>query len=169
LEKSTTLAMIDGQWKEHLREMDDLRQSVQSAVYEQKDPLLIYKFESFGLFEQMIDKVNREIVSFLFRANLPSQQAAQATQGPKADSDLSKVTATKQEVAPGSAPDPRLQGNAPQQAEVKKEPIRVDKKPGRNDKVEIRDIKSGEVKVVKYKLAQQKVEQGEWEVLQVME
>ena len=169
LEKSTTLAMIDGQWKEHLREMDDLRQSVQSAVYEQKDPLLIYKFESFGLFEQMIDKVNREIVSFLFRANLPSQQAAQATQGPKADSDLSKVTATKQEVAPGSAPDPRLQGNAPQQAEVKKKPIRVDKKPGRNDKVEIRDIKSGEVKVVKYKLAQQKVEQGEWEVLQVME
>jgi preprotein translocase subunit SecA len=169
LEKSTTLAMIDGQWKEHLRDMDDLRQSVQSAVYEQKDPLLIYKFESFGLFEQMIDKVNKEIVSFLFRANLPSQQAAHATQGPKADADLSRVTATKQEVAPGSAPDPRLQGNTPQQSEVKKEPVRVDKKPGRNDKVEVRDIKTGDVKVVKFKVAEQKVEQGEWEVLQVVE
>ncbi len=112
--------MIDAQWKEHFREMDDLRQSVQNAVYEQKDPLLIYKFESFNLFEQMMDKVNREIVSFLFRASLPNQQAAQATQGPQIDSDLSRVTATKQEVAPGSAPDPRVGQNTQQQAEVKK-------------------------------------------------
>jgi preprotein translocase subunit SecA len=169
LEKSTTLAMIDAEWKDHLREMDDLRQSVQNAVYEQKDPLLIYKFESFKLFEQMMDKVNREIVSFLFRANLPSQQAAQATQGPKAGSDLSQVTATKQEIAPGNAPDPRVTGNTQQQSEVKKEPVRVDKKPGRNDKVEVRDVKSGEIKVVKYKVAEAKVEQGHWEVLKVVE
>ncbi len=169
LEKSTTLAMIDAEWKDHLREMDDLRQSVQNAVYEQKDPLLIYKFESFKLFEQMMDKVNREIVSFLFRANLPSQQAAQATQGPKENSDLSQVTATKQEVAPGNAPDPRVTGNTQQQSEVKKEPVRVDKKPGRNDRVEVRDIKSGEIKVVKFKVAEAKVEQGQWEVLKVVE
>ncbi len=65
LEKSTTLAKIDDAWKEHLREMDDLRQSVQSAVYEQKDPLLIYKFESFELFKKMLDEVNREIIYFL--------------------------------------------------------------------------------------------------------
>ena len=169
LEKTTTLAMIDHQWKEHLRDMDDLRQSVQNAVYEQKDPLLIYKFESFNLFEQMMDKVNKDIVGFLFRATLPNQQAAHATQGPTVDTDLSRVTATKQEVAPGSAPDPRLQGNSPQQPEVKKEPVRVDKKPGRNDKVEVRDIKSGEVKVVKYKVAEEKVEQGAWEVLQIVD
>lgn len=168
LEKTTTLAMIDAQWKEHLREMDDLRQSVQNAVYEQKDPLLIYKFESFNLFEQMMDKVNREIVSFLFRASLPNQQAAHATQGPQVDSDLSQVTATKQEVAPGSAPDPRVGQNTQQQAEVKKEPVRVDKKPGRNDKVEIRDVKTGDIKVVKYKVAEPKIERGEWEILQVM-
>lgn len=169
LEKTTTLAMIDHQWKEHLRDMDDLRQSVQNAVYEQKDPLLIYKFESFNLFEQMMDKVNKDIVGFLFRATLPNQQEAHATQGASVDNNLSRVTATKQEVAPGSAPDPRLQGNAPQQPEVKKEPVRVDKKPGRNDKVEVRDIKTGDVKVVKYKVAEQKVEKGDWEVLQVVD
>ncbi|MEZ4720439.1 MAG: preprotein translocase subunit SecA [Flavobacteriales bacterium] len=169
LEKSTTLAMIDQQWKEHLREMDDLRQSVQSAVYEQKDPLLIYKFESFKLFEQMLDKVNKDIVGFLFRANLPNQQAAHATQGQQAGSDLSKVTATKQEVAPGQAPDPRLQGNTQTQSEVKKEPVRVSKKPGRNDKVEVRDLKSGEISVVKYKVAEEMIDQGKWELLQVVE
>ena len=117
----------------------------------------------------MMDKVNKDIVGFLFRATLPNQQAAHATQGPAVDTDLSRVTATKQEVAPGSAPDPRLRGNSPQQPEVKKEPVRVDKKPGRNDKVEVRDIKSGEVKVVKYKVAEEKVEQGAWEVLQIVD
>ncbi|GAB4380683.1 MAG: preprotein translocase subunit SecA [Salibacteraceae bacterium] len=167
LEKATTLAMIDLEWKEHLREMDDLRQSVQNAVYEQKDPLLIYKFESFNLFEQMINKVNRNIVSFLFRAGLPNQQAAQATQEPHTQSDLSQVTATKQEVAPGGAPDPALRANTQQQ--VKREPVRVSKKPGRNDKVEVRDLKTGDVKVVKYKIAEPKVEQGLWEVLQVLD
>lgn len=171
MEKSSTLAMIDMQWKEHLREMDDLRQSVQNAVYEQKDPLLIYKFESFNLFEQMIDKINKDIVSFLFRANLPNQQAeqAQATQGPKQESDLSKVTATKQEVAPGQAPTQNLNTNSEAQGAAKKEPVRVQRKPGRNDKVEVRDLKTGEVKVVKYKVAEQKVEQGFWEVLQLVE
>jgi len=169
LEKSVTLGMIDNQWKDHLREMDDLRQSVRNAQYEQKDPLLIYKFEAFKLFEQLLDKVNKDIVGFLFRAGLPQQQQAQATQGPKADADLSNVTATKQEVAPGSAPDPRMSSNSPEQSEVKKEPVRVDKKPGRNDKVEVRDIATGEIKTVKYKVAEVKVEQGKWEILQVVE
>ncbi|MBT5976645.1 MAG: preprotein translocase subunit SecA [Flavobacteriales bacterium] len=170
LEKSVTLAMIDLQWKEHLREMDDLRQSVRNAQYEQKDPLLIYKFESYNLFEKLLEKVNRDIVSFLFRANLPNQEASQAhaTQGVQADSSLDRVTATKQEVAPGQAPDPRV-GNNSGQSEMKREPVRVDKKPGRNDRVEIRDIQSGETKVVKFKLAEQKVEQGQWEILQLME
>lgn len=168
LEKTTTLAMIDLQWKEHLREMDDLRQSVQNAVYEQKDPLLIYKFESFNLFEQMVNKVNKDIVSFLFRASLPNQQAAQATQGPKVDTDLSKVTATKQEVAPGNAPDHQVGANTQSNSEVKKEPVRVEKKPGRNDKVEVRDLKTGDVQVVKYKVAEPKIEQGQWEILKVI-
>lgn len=72
MEKGAILAMIDDAWKEHLREMDDLKTSVQNAVYEQKDPLLIYKFESFDLFKRMVDDTNKNMVSFLFRANLPS-------------------------------------------------------------------------------------------------
>ncbi|MCX7729035.1 MAG: preprotein translocase subunit SecA, partial [Bacteroidia bacterium] len=74
LEKMTVLSMIDEAWKEHLRELDDLKQSVHNAVYEQKDPLVIYKIESFNLFKQMIDNTNREIVSFLMKAHLPVEE-----------------------------------------------------------------------------------------------
>ena len=74
MEKAITLAIIDQNWKEHLREMDDLKQSVQNAVYEQKDPLLIYKFESFELFKRFVAKVNEETVAFLMKADLPAQR-----------------------------------------------------------------------------------------------
>ena len=76
IEKSVTLAIIDDTWKEHLREMDDLKQSVQNAVYEQKDPLLIYKFESFNLFKSLIENVSKDIVCFLLKSGLPSQANA---------------------------------------------------------------------------------------------
>ena len=77
LEKMTVLAMIDDAWKEHLRELDDLKQSVHNAVYEQKDPLVIYKIESFNLFKQMIENTNKEIVSFLVKAHLPVEEETQ--------------------------------------------------------------------------------------------
>lgn len=77
LEKMTVLAMIDDAWKEHLRELDDLKQSVHNAVYEQKDPLVIYKIESFNLFKQMIENTNKEIVSFLIKAHLPVEEETQ--------------------------------------------------------------------------------------------
>ena len=171
LEKATTLAMIDLHWKEHLREMDDLRQSVQNARYEQKDPLLIYKFESFGLFEKLMEKINRDIVSFLFRANLPSQQAneAHATPGRQADPSLEKVSATRNSSTLNPNQASNVSTNAGQQSEMKKEPVKVVKKPGRNDKVEVRDLKTGETQVVKFKSAEQKVEQGFWEILNVIE
>jgi preprotein translocase subunit SecA len=76
MERMITLAMIDDAWKEHLREMDELKQSVQHAVYEQKDPLLIYKLESFDLFRAMMGKVGKEISAFLLKGNLPTQQAS---------------------------------------------------------------------------------------------
>ena len=72
-EKNITLAIVDEAWKKHLRKMDELKQSVQLAVHEQKDPLLIYKFEAFNLFKKMIDNVNKEVISFLFKGDLPSQ------------------------------------------------------------------------------------------------
>ncbi len=74
IEKSITLSHIDSAWKEHLREMDELKHAVQTATYEQKDPLLIYKFESFELFKSMVQRTNKEITSFLVKSHLPGQQ-----------------------------------------------------------------------------------------------
>jgi preprotein translocase subunit SecA len=71
-EKNICLSIIDENWKNHLKEMDDLRKSSQGAVYEQKDPLIIYKQESFHLFSEMMDKVNKEIISFLFKGEIPT-------------------------------------------------------------------------------------------------
>ena len=76
-EKNITLAIVDEAWKKHLRKMDELKQSVQLAVHEQKDPLLIYKFEAFNLFKNMIDGVNKEVISFLFKGDLPQQNNIQ--------------------------------------------------------------------------------------------
>ncbi len=79
-EKNITLAIIDENWKDHLRKMDELKQTVQNATYEQKDPLLVYKFEAFELFQETIDKINKEVLSFLFKGKLPSQEASQVSE-----------------------------------------------------------------------------------------
>jgi len=140
-EKNITLAIIDEAWKEHLREMDELRQSVQQAVYEQKDPLLIYKFESFKLFEQMMHRFNSEIISFLFKGNLPAREgdgqgAIQQVAAPRR-TDYSNVTtgrADLPEVVQARQPQqgpPTAPGQAPQQ-EQRVQPVRVDQKTGRN-------------------------------------
>jgi len=89
-ERGIILSFIDQYWKEHLREMDDLRQSVQGAVYEQKDPLLIYKFESFKLFEEMLYKINSETISFLFKARLPVRDSEKISEA-KAQSQFGKA------------------------------------------------------------------------------
>jgi len=133
--------------------------------------LLIYKFESFGLFEKLMEKINRDIVSFLFRANLPSQQAneAHATPGRQADPSLEKVSATRNDSTLNPNQASNVSTNGGQRSEAKKEPVKVVKKPGRNDKVEVRDLKTGETQVVKFKAAEQKVDQGFWEILSVIE
>lgn len=126
-EKTITLATIDDNWKEHLRELDDLKQSVQNATYEQKDPLLIYKFESFELFQQMIDKVNREVVSTLMKAHIPISDSSgvQKAQAPKR-LDLSKFEANKHDTPSYNDP-----SRGPDQKRA--QPVRVEKKVGRND------------------------------------
>jgi preprotein translocase subunit SecA len=121
LEKGTALAMIDDAWKEHLREMDELKTSVQNAVYEQKDPLLIYKFESFELFKVMVTSINKEIVSFLMRATLPNESQNTVQQA--------RVQAPRQEQTQTS----RSEVGAPQQEKPKPQPVRVEQKIGRND------------------------------------
>jgi preprotein translocase subunit SecA len=101
-EKSVSLAIIDEAWKEHLRELDELKQSVQNAVYEQKDPLLIYKFEAFNLFKDMISDINREISSFLFRGVIPIQRAEDVKQAKEEKSDMSKLKTGRNETETSS-------------------------------------------------------------------
>ena len=123
IEKGITLAIIDDEWKEHLREMDELKQSVQNATYEQKDPLLIYKLESYELFKQMLSKVNKEISSFLFKGNLPISSPNNVREAEEERTDMSKLKVGRSDVP--------LDNNQPRNQKV--EPIRVEKKVGRND------------------------------------
>ncbi|SDG59891.1 preprotein translocase subunit SecA [Mucilaginibacter sp. P25] len=131
-EKNVTLYLIDDAWKEHLREMDELKQSVQNAVYEQKDPLLVYKFEAFELFRGMLANVNKEIVSFLFRGGIPVQQQAEEVREarPEPKLDLRKMKTTKAEVVSESNGVPM--DDFPQEQQ-KITPVRVENKIGRND------------------------------------
>ncbi|TAM92993.1 MAG: preprotein translocase subunit SecA [Chitinophagaceae bacterium] len=138
LEKTATLAFVDEGWKEHLRAMDDLKQSVQSAVYEQKDPLVIYKVEAFGVFREMVVETNREIISFLCKASIPVAENApqRIHEGREQRTDMSKMKMRKEEYAgvPASAngmedDEDYYENNEP----VKQEPVRVGPKVGRND------------------------------------
>ncbi|HRI23549.1 MAG TPA: preprotein translocase subunit SecA [Ferruginibacter sp.] len=138
LERSITLALIDDAWKEHLRSMDDLRHSVQTAGYEQKDPLVIYKIEAFNAFKQMDDQVNKDIVSFLCHAQIPMEQtnAGQIREGRERRTDMSKMRQRKEEFATaGGGPEQLSQENdyIDPSGPVKQEPIKVEKTPGRND------------------------------------
>ncbi len=137
-EKSIILATIDQSWQEHLRELDELRQSVRNAAYEQKDPLLIYKFEAFELFSAMIDKVNRDVVSTLMKAHIPLRdpEKVQRAQAPK-KMDMSKFEANKQDTSQygaGASAEAQAQGGQlPTPGGQKVQPVRVEKKVGRND------------------------------------
>jgi preprotein translocase subunit SecA len=124
-EKTAVLATIDDSWKEHLREMDDLKQSVQNATYEQKDPLLIYKFESFDLFKTMITKVNKEVISLLMKGHIPRQEPDQVREAQRRrQMDMSNLRASKSDFSQYGA------GGA---ANQRVEPVRVEKKVGRNE------------------------------------
>src|SRR6185369_563264 len=99
LEKTITLAVIDDAWKEHLRAMDDLKQSVQTAYLEQKDPLVIYKMEAYNQFSNMNTEVNKNIVSFLAHASIPiEQENAPVKEGRQQKTDMSKMRANKEEI-----------------------------------------------------------------------
>ena len=129
-EKQTLLFVIDDEWKEHLRQLDELRNSVQNASYEQKDPLLIYKLESFGLFKEMIDSINRKVLAILMRGQIPMREPEQVREArPSQRMDLSKYKTQKDEVG-GRTEDPTKQDTRELQHH---EPIRVEKKVGRND------------------------------------
>jgi preprotein translocase subunit SecA len=126
-EKTAVLATIDDSWKEHLREMDDLKQSVQNATYEQKDPLLIYKFESFDLFKTMLTKVNKEVISLLMKGHIPRQDTDQVREAQRRrQMDMSNLRTSKSDFSQYGAGG----GGA---ANQRVEPVRVEKKVGRNE------------------------------------
>ncbi len=134
-EKMTTLALIDDEWKEHLREMDDLKTSAQNAVFEQKDPLLIYKLESFDLFKNMINRLSKEILTILFKGQIATQEADNVKEGQQRRTDMSRMqTRRPQEMAAAapssggsSMPQPQEEERVPQM------PMKAEVKVGRND------------------------------------
>lgn len=143
MQKTVCLGMIDLNWKEHLREMDDLKQSVQSAVYEQKDPLVIYKFEGFELFKKFIAKVNQDTVSFLTKCLIPIQSSSQVEES-KQTKDRNRYNTNKEESRS------LLTGNKTQQVE-KTKPIKSEKVFGRNTKVSVRYEDGTVKKDIKFK------------------
>ncbi|WP_335976791.1 preprotein translocase subunit SecA [Gaetbulibacter jejuensis] len=165
-EKNITLAIVDDSWKTHLRKMDELKQSVQLAVHEQKDPLLIYKFEAFELFKQMLDQVNKDVISFLFKGELPTEtqntiQEARARRKENLETSKEEIPNMDERSAQN-----RAAGNTQRQPEVVETIVRDKPKIGRNDKVTIKHVMSGENKTVKYKQAEPLIAKGEWVLIE---
>lgn len=165
-EKNITLAIIDEAWKNHLRKMDELKQSVQLAVHEQKDPLVIYKFEAYELFTAMLDEVNKDVIAFLFKGELPDRNTAnirEASQRRRPDS----VQTRKDEIQnldERAAAARQAGANAGNQGgrQVTETIVRDKPKIGRNDTVTIKNIQTGENKNLKYKKAVPMINQGQW-------
>jgi preprotein translocase subunit SecA len=124
-QKNVILSTIDEAWKEHLREMDDLKQSVQTATYEQKDPLLIYKFEAFELFKSMLEKISKEVAATLIKGHIPVEDSDEIQEAQrKRQLDMSQYETKRPEaVASGGS----------SQGQQKSEPVKVGKKVGRNE------------------------------------
>jgi len=163
-EKNISLAIIDEAWKVHLRKMDELKQSVQLAVHEQKDPLVIYKEEAYKLFGSMIEKVNKDIILFLFNGALPSKDPTNIREERRVRRQQ-KFNTSKEEVLNSDeiASRNRKAGeNASQSNNYVETVVREAKKIGRNEKVTIKNVSSGETKKMKFKLAENLIKKGEW-------
>jgi len=157
MEKIITLAIIDEQWKEHLRDMDDLKQSVQNAVYEQKDPLLIYKFEGFELFKRFIAKLNEETITFLAKAEIPVQEADEVHEA--RSQRRQKLREQKDESR--SALEGGDQPNMPNRPPVEKTaPIKSQKIMGRNERVTVQYSNGTVKKDVKFKTIEEDLRNG---------
>ncbi|MDR1581746.1 MAG: preprotein translocase subunit SecA [Prevotellaceae bacterium] len=120
--KTIMLVMIDEHWKEHLREMDELKQSVQNATFEQKDPLLIYKFESYNLFKTMLDEITHEVIGMLMKAQIPLRNESEVRRSEQKRTDMSKMQTRRDDLVASGSDESRSVT-----------PIKVEKRPGRND------------------------------------
>lgn len=164
-EKNITLAIVDEAWKKHLRKMDELKQSVQLAVHEQKDPLLIYKFEAFNLFKKTLDGINREVISFLFKGDLPSQNPNNIQDARREMVQQEEYTEHKDEVLNTDEMAARAQEAAMQSQQrqpVAETVVRDAPKINRNDNVTIKHVMSGKTETMKFKKAETLLATGEW-------
>ena len=163
-ERNITLALVDETWKNHLRKMDELKQSVQLAVHEQKDPLLIYKFEAFELFKAMVTQLNREVISFLLKGSIPAQnspiqEAKKPQRRDKLKTSKDEVLNTEEMAAQNRAAGANAGNQRPSVVEtITRELPKI----GRNDKVIIKNVTSGESKTVKFKQAEPLIKAGQW-------
>jgi preprotein translocase subunit SecA len=168
MEKFITLSLIDQEWKEHLREMDDLKQSVQNAVFEQKDPLLIYKFEAVNLFQRFVARVNMDTISFVIKAEIPEVQSTNQSQKPSKEKapklQLSKDEAISSLVgglASGSEVGSDMDYHDPSQRSVERvAPRQAIKIADRNQRVTVQYMDGSTKENVKYKVVEQDVESG---------
>lgn len=152
MEKISTLAIIDENWKEHLREMDDLKQSVQNAVYEQKDPLLIYKFEGFELFKRFIGKLNEDITSFMMKLDLPVQDSSQVQAAAQRRQQQNYKESKEESASVLSG------GQNKNRPPVEKQmPAKSEKIVGRNDRVTVQYQDGSVKKDVKFKTVEEDV------------
>jgi preprotein translocase subunit SecA len=154
---------VDEAWKKHLRKMDELKQSVQLAVHEQKDPLLIYKFEAFKLFNSMLNGVNKEVISFLFKGDLPQQSAPDIEEAQEVVRPKEDYTASKDEM-PSSATSNQEAGQT-QQRQVTETVVREMPKINRNDTVTVKQIATGKTETMKFKKAESLLTTGEWVIV----
>ncbi|QIH39808.1 preprotein translocase subunit SecA [Flavobacterium sp. Sr18] len=161
-EKNITLAIVDEAWKKHLRKMDELKQSVQLAVHEQKDPLLIYKLEAFNLFRAMIDNVNKEVISFLFKGDLPAQENQQIQEA-KEVAPVEDYTTSKDEIVSSEAAN--REAGETQQRQVTETIVRDMPKINRNDTVTIQNVANGQTQEMKYKKAESLIASGQWVIV----
>ena len=162
-ERNISLAIIDETWKNHLRKMDELKQSVQLAVHEQKDPLLIYKFEAFELFQGMILRLNKEVISFLLKGSIPSNDDNSIQEAKRPGrKDILKTSKddvlNTEEMAAKSRAIGGGQRNRPTVETVVRELPKI----GRNDRVTIKSVQNGESKILKYKQAEPLISSGQW-------
>ena len=168
MEKFITLSLIDQEWKEHLREMDDLKQSVQNAVFEQKDPLLIYKFEAVNLFQRFVARVNMDTISFVIKAEIPEVKSTNQSQKPSREKapklQLSKDEAISSLVgglASGSEGGSEMDYHDPSQRSVERvAPRHAIKIADRNQRVTVQYMDGSTKENVKYKVVEQDVESG---------
>ena len=167
-EKNISLAIIDDSWKTHLRKMDELKQAVQLAVHEQKDPLVIYKFEAKELFFSMIDQLNKDILTFLFKGSLPTNNPNEIMED-RQTRRREKYNTSKEEVLNSDELANRnrqVGSNVSSNQSVVETVVREKRKIGRNERVRVKNIQSGETKELKFKQAEPLIQSGNWNIIE---